>query len=105
MSRRMTAIPSPTKSTRAGTFIVNEVGSDRLLIKIPMDTYVRCLAKCDEKSPEYVLLRNGIVLHEDPRKVMVHIRCDADKARLIRRILAKHCPEFSDDVHFYPDPA
>jgi hypothetical protein len=69
-----------------------------------MDAHARCLAKCDEKSPEYVLLRNGIVVRGDPHKVMVNIRCDADKARLIRRILAKECPEFLDEVHVYPDP-
>jgi hypothetical protein len=70
---------------------------------MPMDAYVRCLAKCDEKSPEYLLLRNGIVLREDPHKVMVHIRCDAEKANTIRRILAKECPEFLNEVNFHPD--
>jgi hypothetical protein len=70
-----------------------------------MDAYVRCLAKCDEKSSEYGLLRNGIVLRDDLQKIMVHIHCDADKARVIRRIVAKECPEFLAELHVYPDPA
>ena len=97
---------SSLKSARAGgAFIVNELAPDKCLIEMPMHAYARCLAKCHEKSPEYVLLRNGIVLGEDPRKVMVHIRCDVDKARLIRRIVAKECPEFLDELHVYSDPA
>jgi hypothetical protein len=100
----MTPTPIP-KERAGGEFIVNELASDRFRIEMPMHAHARCLAKCDEKSPEYVLLRNGIVLRDVPPKVMVHIRCDADKARAIRRILAKECPEFLDDVHVYPDPA
>jgi hypothetical protein len=88
-----------------GASIVNGSPSERFLIEVPMDAYARCLAKCDEKSPEYMLLRNGIILRDSPHKVMVHIRCDADKARAIRRILTKECPEFLEEVHVYPDSA
>ena len=77
---------------------------EKFLIVIPMDAYARCLAKVEVSSREYLTLRNGIVLHEDPHKTMVHIRCDADKAKVILRILAKECPEFLDEVHYYPDP-
>ncbi len=94
------------EETRAGGAIIgNELASDRFLIQVPMNTYARCLAKCDPKSPEYKLLRNGIILHDDPHKVMVHIRCDADKARVIRRIVAKECPEVLDELHVYPELA
>ena len=100
----MTKNPIPIKRAGAdGAFILNELAAERFLIEIPMDAHARCLAKCDEKSPEYVLLRNGIVVRDDPHKVMVNIRCDADKAGLIRRILATECPEFLDEVHVYPD--
>jgi len=100
-----TAIPTSVKRSRGGASMVNELASERFLIQIPMNAYTRCLAKCDAKSAEYVLLRNGIVLRDHPQKAMVHIRCDADKAGLIRRILAKECPEFLGEVHFYPDTA
>ena len=83
---------------------MQQIASDTFLIEIPMDAYARCLAKCDEESPEYVLLRSGIVLQDDPHKVMVHIRCDGARARLLRRILTKECPEFMDAVRFYPNP-
>jgi hypothetical protein len=97
---------SSLKIARAGhAFIVNDLAPDKCLIKMPMHSYARCLAKCDEKSPEYVLLKNGVILGDDPHKVMIHIRCDVDKARLIRRIVAKECPEFLDELHVYPDPA
>jgi len=84
---------------------VNELASDRFLIEMPMDAYARCMAKCDERSPEYGLLRNSLVLREDPHKAMVHIRCDAEKASVIRGIVARQCPEFLKEVHLYPDPA
>ena len=71
---------------------------------MPIHAHARCLAKCDEKSPDYRLLRNAIILHDDPHKVMVHIRCSADKARVIRSIVAKQCPEFVDELYVYPDP-
>jgi hypothetical protein len=100
-----TAIPTSVKRSRGGASIVNELASDRFLIEIPMNAYARCLAKCDEKSAEYVLLRNGIVLRDHPQNAMVHIRCDADKTRLIRCIVAKECPEFLGEIHFYPDTA
>jgi hypothetical protein len=102
----MKTIPIEIKKALAGgEFIVNEFASDRFLIEIPMDIYMRCLVKCDEKSPEYRLLRNGIVLRDDPRNVMMHIRCDADKVRVIRGIVAQECREFLDEVHVYPDLA
>jgi hypothetical protein len=93
------------RASAGGAFTANELAPEGFLIEMPMHAYARCLAKCDEKSPEYVLLRNGIVLRDDPQKIMVHLRCDADKARVIRRIVAKECPEFSDELHVYPDPA
>jgi hypothetical protein len=96
---------SPKRARVSGAFIGNELAPDRFLVEMPMHAYARCLAKCDEKSPEYVLLRNGIVLGDDPHKIMVHIRCDPDKARLVRRIVVKECPEFLDELQVYPDPA
>ncbi|HKY08876.1 MAG TPA: hypothetical protein VJQ55_11565 [Candidatus Binatia bacterium] len=104
MSRDVAAVSGPIKGSHAGGAVGNASAPARFLIEIPMDAYVRCLARCDEKSPEYVLLRNGIVVREDPHKVIVTIRCDADKARLIRRILVKECPELLDEVQFYPEP-
>lgn len=102
----MTKNPISAKRAGAdGASILNELAPERFLIEIPTDAHARCLAKCDEKSPEYVLLRNGIVVGGDPHKVMVHICCDADKARMIHRIVAKECPEFLDEVRIYPDPA
>ena len=97
--------PDLKRARAGGAFIVNDVAPDRFLIEMPMHAYARCLARYDEKSPQYVLLRNGIVLGDDPHKIMVHLRCDADKARLVRRIVAKECPEFLDELHVYPDPA
>jgi hypothetical protein len=82
--------------------ITNGSSSDKCLIEMPMDAHARCLAKCDDTSPEYLLLRNAIVLPDGPRK-MVCILCDADKAGVIRRILAEECPEFLDEVHVSSD--
>jgi hypothetical protein len=98
--------PIPITQAHADAALtVDALPSDVFRIEVPMKAHVRCLANCDEKSPEYTLLRNGIVVSEDSHQLMVHIRCDADKARAILRILAKECPEFSDELHVYPDPA
>jgi hypothetical protein len=82
--------------------ITNGSSLDKFLIEMPMDAHVRCLAKCDHTSPEYLLLKNSIVVPDGPHK-MVCILCDADKAGVIRRILAEECPEFLDEVHVYSD--
>ena len=97
------AIPM-TPGHANGAFIVDELPSDMFRIEVPLSAHARCLANCDEKSPEYALLRNGIVLSEGSDKPMVQIRCGADKVRAILHILAKECPEFSDELHVYPDP-
>ena len=72
---------------------------DKFLIEIPMDAYLRCLAKFDDNSLEYRMLRNGIVLRGRTTKDSVlHLRCDA-----IRQIIADECPEFLESVQRYPD--
>jgi len=82
---------------------VNDSASGRFLIEIPMHAYARCLAKCDEKSPDYALLKNGIVVRDDPHKAIVQVRCNADEAGVIRRILVEQCPEVLDELHISPD--
>ena len=76
----------------------------KFLVEIPMDAYVRCLARFDEESPEYLLLRKGVVVENHPHKSVVHLRCEADRIPLIKRILATARPEFLEDVHYYSDP-
>ena len=87
-----------------GASIVDELGTNRFVIEMPIHAHARCLAKCIEKSPDYALLRNAIILRDDPQKVMVQLRCEADKAREIQRIVARECPVFLDELQIYPDP-
>lgn len=75
----------------------------KFLVEIPMDAYVRCLAKFDEESPEYLMLRKGVIVQNHPHKAVVHLRCEADRIPSIKRILATECPEFLEDVHYYSD--
>lgn len=78
---------------------------EKFLIEIPMDAYLRCLAKFEDKSLEYRMLRNGIVLRgrTDTKNSVVHLRCDAEKVFAIRQLVADECPEFLDSVQCYPD--
>lgn len=78
--------------------------ADMFRIEIPVNIHARCLAHSDDKSPDYALLRNGVILGDDPHNIMVHIRCDAAKARAIMTILAEKCPELSDECHIYTEP-
>ncbi|HET8671540.1 MAG TPA: hypothetical protein VFM05_13195 [Candidatus Saccharimonadales bacterium] len=76
----------------------------KFLVEIPMDAYVRCLAKFDEDSAEYLTLRKGVIVRDAPHKAIIHLRCEPDRIQSIMRILAAECPEFLDDIHYYPDP-
>jgi hypothetical protein len=75
----------------------------KFLIEIPQDAYLRSLAKFEPKSREYRLLRNSMVLYGNSANPVVHLRCEAHKAQLIQAILLNTCPEFIDQIHYYPD--
>ena len=77
----------------------------KFLVEIPMDPYVRCLAKFDEESPKYLTLREGLLygMLLTKRSSTAAVK-PTGSSQSIMRILAAECPEFLDDIHYYPDP-
>jgi hypothetical protein len=76
---------------------------DKFLVEIPLDAYLRCLARLDEKSPQYRLLKNAILLYGNSNKPVVHLRCDAERAKLIKSLFWHECPEYLDRLRYYPN--
>lgn len=65
----------------------------RLIIEIPMDTYLLCVTRCGIKSPEYLMLKNGIVVSDAAGNEIVRILCNHERAKLILEKIAEFCPE------------
>ena len=56
----------------------------KFLVEIPMDAYVRCLAKFDEESPKYPA--GGVIIRGcSSHKAIIHLRCEADRIQSIMR--------------------
>jgi hypothetical protein len=69
-----------------------------VIIDIPMEPYLLCVAKVPMRSDEYLMLKNGIVFRDENGYQFVRIRSDAERARILRRVLTEHCPDMLDEV-------
>jgi hypothetical protein len=75
----------------------------KIILEIPLDAYTLCLTKFKLRSPEYLLLRNGVIVRDDQGAQLVQILCDVDKVPAILAMIDDVCPEFSDQVRQRPD--
>jgi hypothetical protein len=58
----------------------------KVVIEIPLDQYDRFIDQCDEASPYYSILKNGIIIrrpkaHHFERAVEIH--CPVEEAKLL----------------------
>lgn len=75
----------------------------KIIVEIPLDAYTLCLTKFKLRSPEYLLLRNGVIVRDDDGAQLVQILCDAEKLPAILAMINDICPEFSDQVRQRPE--
>lgn len=74
----------------------------RVLLVVPMTPYSIIMKKCEMKSLEYPLLKNGIVQHPEGGDE-VHFLCTDKQAEAIFDFVARVAPEHLGKVHMQPD--
>jgi hypothetical protein len=65
----------------------------KIRLDIPMEAYLLCMTRCGVKSPEYTMLKNGIVARDAEGKEVVQILVDRERAKRILEMIAQLCPE------------
>ena len=58
----------------------------KVLVKFPIEIYQGLLGRCSMLSREYLILKNGIVRHdqeEGPDSPMVEILCEVERAKFL----------------------
>jgi hypothetical protein len=75
----------------------------RVIIEIPLDDYHLCMTRFPLNSPEYRMLKNGIVVRNDRDQEVVHILCEPETALAIRKLFAVGCPEAVDRIKELPE--
>jgi hypothetical protein len=65
----------------------------KIRLDIPIEPYLICMTRFGINSPEYVKLKNGVVLRDTNGNETVEILCDHDRAKKILEMTARLCPE------------
>ena len=65
----------------------------KIRLDIPIEPYLICMTRFGINSPEYVKLKNGVVLRDTNGNETVEIQCDHDRAKKILEMTAQLCPE------------
>ena len=65
----------------------------KIRLDIPIEPYLFCMTRFGINSPEYVKLKNGVVLRDTNGNETVEILCDHDRAKKILEMTAQLCPE------------
>jgi hypothetical protein len=72
------------------------------IVEIPIAIYLRCVGKFTRQSPQYSLLKNGIVVYDENGAVVVRILCGAEKLDLLKHMFAIR-PDFLAKIRCRPD--
>ena len=65
----------------------------KIRLDIPIEPYLLCMTRFGINSPEYVKLKNGVVLRDTNGNEIVEILCEHDHAKKILEMTAQLCPE------------
>ena len=65
----------------------------KIRLDIPIEPYLICMTRFGINSPEYVKLKNGVVLRDADGNEIVEILCDQNRAKKILEMTAQLCPE------------
>jgi hypothetical protein len=72
------------------------------IVEIPIAIYLRCVGKFTRQSPQYSLLKNGIVVYDENGAVVVRILCGAETLELLKHMFAIR-PDFLAKIRYRPD--
>ena len=67
-----------------------------VIIEMPLPVYDGFIDRCDESSPEYAILKNGLIVHRpqgDHFERILKINCDIDDADKLLLLASKVYPE------------
>ena len=84
------------QSKESGTYM-------RVIIELPLDDYHLCMPRFPMNSPEYRMLKNGIVVRNDRNEEVIHIRCERETGLALRKLFADACPEAVYRIKELPD--
>ena len=70
----------------------------KTIVAIPMASYQSILSRFPIKSPEYALLKNGVVTEQGGSQV-VNILCDEKRADNLCYLINRISPEFISAIH------
>jgi hypothetical protein len=70
----------------------------KLLIDIPMDQYSGFLGKCDVLSPEYEMLKNGVITGDGEQHAAVEFLCRIDDAKRLLDLATRIYPETASRI-------
>lgn len=65
----------------------------KISLDIPIEAYLICMTRFGINSPEYIKLKNGVVLRDADGNEVVQVLCDRDRAQKILEMTAQLCPE------------
>lgn len=65
----------------------------KIRLDIPIEPYLLCMTRFGINSPEYIKLKNGVVLRDSDGNEIVEILCEHDRAKKILEMTAQLCPE------------
>jgi hypothetical protein len=92
----------PTVRKYVSVFLAarKDEGTDmKIIVVIPIEHYDPFLGKCAIPSPEYQMLKNGLITHGAGEKpVAVEIRCDLEKAKGLREFAARVYPDLVPSI-------
>jgi hypothetical protein len=72
------------------------------IVEIPIAIYLRCVGKFTPRSPQYSLLKNGIVVYDENGAVVVRILCGAETLESLKHTFAIR-PDFRAKIRCWPD--
>jgi dUTPase len=75
----------------------------KVIVEIPMEAYLLCVTRCGLTSPEYLMLKNGIVQRDSEGNEVVQILCNRERAKVLLETVAKVCPEALLNIQPRPD--
>ena len=73
----------------------------RILVDIIFDHYHQLLGRCELSSPEYKILKSGVVIEDKERSLdmpVVRILCERNQALLLAGLARRVYPEAAADI-------
>jgi hypothetical protein len=80
-------------NSRFAFLSLSNISMQKIRLDIPIEPYLLCMTRFAMNSPEYIKLKNGVVLRDANGNEIVEILCEHDRAKKILEMVAQLCPE------------